>query len=33
MKMKKLTAMLLVLLLLVGLTACGASSKAENSVH
>ena len=31
--MKKLTAMLLVLLLLVGLTACGASSKAENSVH
>lgn len=29
--MKKLTALCLVLLLLVGLTACGASSKAENS--
>jgi hypothetical protein len=33
MKMKKLTAMLLVLLLLVGLTACGASSKADNTVQ
>ena len=31
--MKKLTAMLLVLLLLVGLTACGASSKADNTVQ
>ena len=31
--MKKLTALCLVLLLLVGLTACGASSKAENSAQ